>query len=31
MRNSILVTYVLEFLDLLKDYSERNLRKAILL
>ena len=31
VRNSILVTYVLVFLDLPKDYSERNLRKAILL
>ena len=30
VRNSILDTYVLEFLDLPKDYSERNLRKAII-
>ena len=29
VRSSILDTYVLEFLDLPKDYSERNLRKAI--
>lgn len=30
VRNSILDSYVLEFLDLPKDYSERNLRKAII-
>ncbi len=29
VRHSILDTYVLEFLDLPKDYTERNLRKAI--
>ena len=29
VRNSILDTYVLEFLDLPNEYSERNLRKAI--
>lgn len=29
VRSSILDTYVLEFLDLPKDYSERNLRRAI--
>ena len=29
VRHSILDTYVLEFLDLPKGYSERNLRKAI--
>ncbi len=31
VRSSILDTYVLEFLDLPKDYSEHNLRKAITL
>ena len=30
VRSSILDSYVLEFLDLPKDYSERNLRKAII-
>ena len=29
MRGSILDTYVLEFLDLPEQFSERNLRKAI--
>lgn len=29
VRNNILDTYVLEFLDLPNEYSERNFRKAI--
>lgn len=30
MKSSILDTYVLEFLDLPNEYSEKNLRKAII-